>query len=232
MQTTSSEAEPPIPAGALGGMTGWRRTVVWRFLPQVTTWRLVSPEGEVRFLKVSQLGQRASLADERERMEWAATWLPVPRVLDHGSDGYDEWLLTSGLPGLNAVDEALRADPRRLVPLLAEGLRRFHEALPVGGCPFDGRGGRDRRPPGEEELVVCHGDYCLPNVLIEDWRVSGFVDLGEMGVADRWADLTMGAWSCTRNLGPGWEELFLASYGVAPNVAKRAFFRRLYRLKD
>ena len=53
-------------------------------------------------------------------------WLPVPRVIEHGSDGYDEWLLTAGLPGVNAVDDALRGDPARLVPLLAGGLRRFH----------------------------------------------------------------------------------------------------------
>jgi kanamycin kinase len=219
-----------IPPAALAGMAGWRRTVVWEFLPQVTTWRLVGPDGDVRYLKVSQLGQRASLADERERMDWAGAWLPVPRVLDHGSDGYDEWLLTAGLPGVNAVDDRLRADPARLVPLLAEGLRRFHEALPVAGCPFDGRIGPDRRPPGDEDLVVCHGDYCLPNVLIEDWRVSGFVDLGELGAADRWADLTMGAWSVTRNLGPGWEELFLEAYRAPPDPAKRAFYRRVYRM--
>jgi kanamycin kinase len=231
MQTDDPNGPPRIPDAALGGTAGWRRTVVWRFLPQATTWRLVAPDGEVRYLKVSQLGQRASLVDERARLEWAAAWLPVPRVLDHGSDGYDEWLLTTGLPGVNAVDDALRADPPRLVPLLAEGLRRFHR-LPVSECPFGGRAGRDRRPPGDADPVVCHGDYCLPNVLIDDWRVSGFVDLGEMGVADRWADLTTATWSVTRNLGPGWEHLFLASYGVGPDPAKRAFYRRLYRLVD
>jgi kanamycin kinase len=226
------DGRPPIPAAALGGMAGWRRTVVWRFLPQVTTWRLEAPGGEVRYLKVSQLGQRASLADERERMEWAVARLPVPRVIDHGSDGYDEWLLTAGLPGVNAVDDALRADPQRLVPLLAAGLRRFHDALPVAACPFGGRASRDRRPPGDEDPVVCHGDYCLPNVLIDAWQVSGFVDLGELGVADRWSDLTTATWSVTRNLGPGWEPLFLASYGTAPDPAKRAFYRRLYQLVD
>ncbi|HEV8638105.1 MAG TPA: aminoglycoside 3'-phosphotransferase [Chloroflexota bacterium] len=231
MQTDSPDGAQRIPAAALGGMAGWRRTVVWQFLPQVTTWRLVAPDGEVRYLKVSQLGQRAGLADERERMIWAAAWLPVPRVIEHGSDGYDEWLLTAGLPGVNAVDDALRVDPARLVPLLAEGLRWFH-TLPVAECPFDGRFGLDHRPPGDEDSVVCHGDYCLPNVLIDDWRVSGFVDLGELGVADRWADLTMATWSVTRNLGPGWEQLFMASYGVAPDPAKRAFYRRLHRMDD
>jgi kanamycin kinase len=227
----SNEA-PRIPNAALGNMSGWKQTVVWRFLPQVTTWRLEAPDGEARYLKVSQLGQRAALADERERIQWASAWLPVPRVLEHGSDGYDEWLLTTRLDGVNAVDPALRADPARLVPVLAAGLRRFHEALPVADCPFDGRAGRHHRPPGDEELVVCHGDYCLPNVLIDEWRLSGYVDLGELGVADRWADLTTATWSVTRNLGPGWEELFLATYGITTDGAKRAFYRRLLHLSD
>ena len=203
MQMDSPDDAPRIPPAALGTMAGWRRTVVWQFLPQVTTWRLVGPDGQLRYLKVSQLGQRASLVDERERMTWAAAWLPVPQVLDHGTDGYDEWLLTTGLPGVNAVDDTPRSDPARLVPLLAAGLRRFH-ALPVAECPFAGRSGLDHRPPGRPDPVVCHGDYCLPNVLIDDWSVSGFVDLGELGVADRWDDLTMATWSVTRNLGPGW----------------------------
>ena len=227
------DAASRIPAAALGGMAGWRRTVVWRFLPQVTTWRLVAPGGEVRYLKVSQLGQRASLADESERMRWAVGWLPVPPVLDQGSDGYDEWLLTGGLPGVNAVEPALRADPARLVPVLGEALRRFHDALPVDRCPFDGRAaGRDRTPPGGEDAVVCHGDYCLPNVLVDDWQLSGYVDLGELGVADRWADLTMAGWSVTRNLGPGWEQRLFEAYGIAADPAKRAFYRRLYRMDE
>ncbi|QJW37824.1 aminoglycoside 3'-phosphotransferase [Cellulosimicrobium protaetiae] len=43
------------------------------------------------------------------------------------------------------------------------------------------------------ERVVCHGDLCLPNVLLdpETLEVSGFVDLGRLGVADRHADLSL-----------------------------------------
>lgn len=40
--------------------------------------------------------------------------------------------------------------------------------------------------PDVDELVVCHGDTCAPNTLIDDsGRWSGHVDFGGMGVADR-----------------------------------------------
>ena len=86
----------------------------------------------------------------------------------------------------------------------------------------------ERLRPASEDLVVCHGDYCLPNVLISDGRVAGFVDLGELGVADRWWDLAVATWSLTWNLGPGWEEPFLAAYGVARDDSRIAFYRLLY----
>jgi kanamycin kinase len=84
--------------------------------------------------------------------------------------------------------------------------------------------------PAREDLVVCHGDYCVPNVLFENGRVSDYVDLGHLGVADRWRDLAVATWSVTWNLGPGWEDLFLAAYGVHRDPQKQAFYRLLYDL--
>jgi kanamycin kinase len=67
-------------------------------------------------------------------------------------------------------------------------------------------------------------------VLISDGRVSGCVDLGQLGVADRWWDLAVATWSVTWNLGPRWEDLFLDAYGVRRDPARVAFFRLLYDL--
>ncbi len=84
--------------------------------------------------------------------------------------------------------------------------------------------------PRDEDLVVCHGDFCAPNVLLQDWRVTGFVDLGELGAADRWWDVAVGAWSVGWNFGEELEPLFYESYGIAPDPGRIKFFRLLYDL--
>ena len=84
--------------------------------------------------------------------------------------------------------------------------------------------------PGDEDFVVCHGDYCPPNVVLEDWRVTGYVDLGELGVADRWWDVAVGGWSTCWNFGDEFEPLFYESYGVEPHPDRIRFYRLLYDL--
>ena len=53
------------------------------------------------------------------------------------------------------------------------------------------------------ELVpntLIHGDYCLPNVMLDDWKFSAFIDLDNGGVADSHIDLFWGIWTLKFNL--------------------------------
>lgn len=62
--------------------------------------------------------------------------------------------------------------------------------------------------------VLLHGDYCLPNIMLDDWKLSGFVDLGNGGVGDRHIDLYWGAWTLCYNLKTDqYRQRFLDAYG-------------------
>lgn len=85
--------------------------------------------------------------------------------------------------------------------------------------------------PPDDRTVVCHGDACAPNTLLtDDGRWSGHVDLGALGVGDRWADLAIATWSCEWNYGPGWEATLLDVYGVATDADRTRYYRLLWDL--
>lgn len=62
--------------------------------------------------------------------------------------------------------------------------------------------------------ALIHGDYCLPNIMLYGWRLSGFIDVGCGGVGDRHIDLFWGAWTLLFNLKTdGYRERFFDAYG-------------------
>ncbi|HEU5474545.1 MAG TPA: aminoglycoside 3'-phosphotransferase [Actinophytocola sp.] len=87
--------------------------------------------------------------------------------------------------------------------------------------------------PAVETLVVCHGDACAPNTLVgDDGGCTGPVDLGALGLADRWADLAIATWSTQWNYGLGWENPLLDAYGIAPDPERITYYRLLWELAD
>ena len=84
--------------------------------------------------------------------------------------------------------------------------------------------------PSSTKEVVCHGDYCVPNILFDNNRLQGFVDIGKLGMADVWWDLAVANWSLEWNLGKEWEELFLEEYGISFNFKNTVYCRLLYDL--
>ena len=160
--------------------------------------------GSAEFIKVAN-ANGADFAAEAERLRWAARYVTVPRVLGSGvGRATARGCAPAALPGLSAVHPRWLAAPDVAVRAIGAGLRALHDRLPVRACPFDwsvgGRlatltpAGRRRlgEPPPVDRPVVCHGDACAPNTLIDDdGRCCGHVDFGELGVADRWADLAV-----------------------------------------
>jgi kanamycin kinase len=98
-----------------------------------------------------------------------------------------------------------------------------------GVAPATALGALSRVPT--EDLVVCHGDACAPNTLLDgDGRWVAHVDVGRLGVGDRWADLAVAAWSTEWNYGPGFAATVYDAYGVAPDLDKITYYRMLWEV--
>ena len=87
--------------------------------------------------------------------------------------------------------------------------------------------------PADEDLVFTHGDLCLPNIIIQDGRLSGFIDLDRAGVADRYQDIALFLRSFDLNF-EGTSDLvesFQRGYGIdAIDRTKMHFYRTLDEL--
>lgn len=72
--------------------------------------------------------------------------------------------------------------------------------------------------------TLLHGDYCLPNVLLDDWKFSGFIDVGRGGVGDRHTDIFWGVWTLFFNLKTNaFCNRFLDAYGrdrIEPEILR------------
>ena len=62
--------------------------------------------------------------------------------------------------------------------------------------------------------VLLHGDYCLPNIMLKDFKITSFIDVGNGGIGDRHVDLFWGAWTLWFNLKTdAYRDRFLDAYG-------------------
>jgi aminoglycoside phosphotransferase len=87
-----------------------------------------------------------------------------------------------------------------------------------------------RTRPTSEDLVFTHGDFCLPNVIInpQQTEMSGLIDWGRGGIADRYQDIALAARSLAHNFSSQWIPLLLEEYGLTtPDQEKLRFYQLL-----
>ncbi len=99
----------------------------------------------------------------------------------------------------NAVNPDFLPDEDKSTPQL-DLLARVERELPV------------RLDQERTDMVVCHGDPCMPNFMVDPktLQCTGLIDLGRLGTADRYADLAL----MIANAEENW---------AAPDEAERAF---------
>lgn len=237
---TIPAAEVPVPAQVMRLARGAALTPVW----ENNIGGLTFSTDDSRYIKFGPLDPEANMRDEAERMRWAAPRIRVPEVIEQDQDAEYEWLVTTAIDGDSAVSPRWIDEPAVAVRAIGEGLRMLHDALPVEECPWswsvplrienaEARGIRIldalRDAPPIDRLVVCHGDACAPNTLLDAAGAPlAHVDLAALGTADRWADIAVASMSTEWNYGPGWEDALIEAYGVGRDHERLSYYRDLW----
>lgn len=191
------------------------------------------------FLKTAPLG---SLRHEVDMTRFFHRHNLAAEVLVYCSEKQD-WLLTTRIPGEDCVHPSYLAEPEQLCDTLAELLWELHQIDPQG-CPItnqtktylntavqnynagifhSGHGYASAKEAwaiveqGKQLLkadALIHGDYCLPNIILDNWKFSGFIDVDGGGIGDRHVDLYWALWSLNYNLKTDrYTNRFLDAYG-------------------
>ncbi|ANZ39570.1 hypothetical protein BBK82_29490 [Lentzea guizhouensis] len=192
---------------------------------------------------------KRAATDEHARLRWLGSRFEVPAVLAFE----DGWLVLQdvGAPSLAAVEPVragtvlgtvlreLHSVPWQECPfdsrvaVAVEKARHNVEAGLVDPDDFDdehlGTSPEElfeklvAAAPADEDLVVVHGDFCPPNVLVRPDGSTVVIDVGRLGVADRHHDLAL----VHRELGEEAAAAFDRAYGLVPDPAKLYWYRLL-----
>lgn len=117
-------------------------------------------------------------------------------------------LMANGLKSLWSIDVSDCPSDQRLSHKLDQAAYQVeHGLVDLEHVEPDTFGEKGFRNPAEllqwlydnkpgEELVLSHGDYCLPNVFGVRDEVTGYIDVGKTGISDKWCDIAL----CYRSL--------------------------------
>jgi len=90
---------------------------------------------------------------------------------------------------------------------------------------------KNNRP--DEEPCLIHGDYCLPNIFLQNEKVAGFIDIGGAGIGDKWQDIALCYRSLKHNFEGKYNGISYAGYhpdmlfeelGIAPDWDKINYY--------
>jgi kanamycin kinase len=207
--------------------------------------RLESKE-DVLYLKLIEGQESLNLKRESRILEWINGRIPVPKLLYYSYVGGVEYQLTSEIKGTPTY-KAKPNERAEAVNAMGKALRMIHSLDPTG-CPIDNRidirfakaieesksvENLCERP--DETLVFTHGDYCLPNIITQNRKLSGVIDWDYGGLADAYIDIAACAWSIGYNYGEKeaeekWIPLLFESYGTERDEEKYNYYGKLWQL--
>ena len=165
-------------------------------------------------LKISE--RKRQLYNEKKMNDYLKDKLPVSKSCLFLSLNKYAYYIKTKVKGEPLCSEKYLKDPLLVVDLLAKALKMFH-SIDTTNC--------------ELYSYLCfgntfiHGDLCLPNILIDNNEISGFVDIGDGGVGDEWKDYAWSIWSLEYNLKTDeYTKLYLEKIGVEFNEKKYKYY--------
>jgi len=209
--------------------------------------KLTAEGRQTLYLKVYPVRGRR-LERETRVLRWIDGRLPAPKPLLYMAQGWWEYQLTTEVQGTPSY-QMERSERMNAVRVVAEALRTIH-GLDTRGCPYrntaanrigEARSSKDPETHSaldgleasmpDEDMVFTHGDYCLPNIIMEGGALSGVIDWDHGGIGDPYGDLEACLWSIGYNYGEDAEKLkqrFLRVYGLEElDEAKLQWYARL-----
>lgn len=148
--------------------------------------------------------------------DWFAKKNLAKKILCYVSEEKD-YLLKEGVAGIDLTTKECLQDPEGLCKLYAEALHLIHsldpKELPQDPCCTEWINDGYQSPLLKADTVI-HGDYCLPNVIVQNGAFEGFIDLGQACLGDKHIDIYWALWSLEFNLKTDqYRDCFLDHYG-------------------
>ena len=144
--------------------------------------------GNKYILKVSDKVSR--LREEYEKDSWISGMISAPKPVIFLIEDGKAYYLREYLDGENLCGDEFLSNPEFLADLLVNAINTLHNTKIL-----------DKKYILDEGYdTLIHGDFCLPNILVNDGKISGFIDLGDSGIGDPWRDYAWCIWSLRYNL--------------------------------
>lgn len=203
----------------------------------VGVFEVKTSEGKNAILKIQRLSTRNDLSEEFKRIDWLQNKFRVPKIYYYKEEQDVKYLLMEKIEGVSAY----KYDG--FAYLIGKKLKEFH-SIDINDCVFKQNNIenlmknaldnidviysqiKEESNMSKEQLikfiknnaptdkVLVHGDYSLPNVLINEKGEVGVIDLGDVSISSKYFDFYYLVKSLKRNKKEEKLNELLKGYGI------------------
>lgn len=203
----------------------------------VDVYEVKTSKGNNAILKIQRLSTRNDLSEEFKRIDWLQNKFRVPKIYYYNEQNDKKYLLMEKIEGVAAH----KYD--NFAYLIGKKLKEFH-CIDINDCVFKQNNVenlmknaldnidviysqiKDESNMTKEQLiefiknnvpadkVLVHGDYSLPNILINEKGEVGVIDLGDVSISSKYFDFYYLIKSLKRNKKEEKLDELLKGYGI------------------